>query len=1083
LNSQNNINKNNLNEILNSDNKNKNLIQIWSIDEILFNLLSKKREVKGTIFMWEIKKQLLKDNLAEKINEKKNHFELLYKLQTRWSTHIFKTINKSDSNTASKIKTFINNWNKIINNLSKWIKIIDTDIESFSIDWIDISNTNSIYETILKEEALYKKWIPNSKEIDIDSEVYQIINKWRKERWISNNPINKWIPLINETFIDKKEQMLDLFIEELWFIPEDLYTKLKFNSISFNHIADFYKLIRKKEKIASAENNIVKLEKIKHIRLIFLKYIFLEKYKWENRVQWICESQKSQKNNQIILDTNWVWIKVFSSSKSKYKKGSNPNNNSKWVWSHIPYSLCDEKLVNYWHDSWWINQKEYLEISKQKFAENKEQLKFKEIEKIQLTTLAINMWIKEAKTIWNSENISEISKRIIESPEKIANIVNRKSLIVPQNIYDYILKSENLWLSENDKFHKIFVFAEAITANLLKEELFDNWSMFKNYNLATRTRNLFQTRSQFLQNNPKQYNTYKALQTIFSSKLPSNSIKDDFIIFRWKYETQRKNQSFIEIIHNNTPSRILLSDEKHLPRNLMKKVDKLPTFEKTMFENIELLMRSYSIAKIDLNNFEGKINNIDSLPWEADIWKLVNNIHKSWINILLFILNYLPEKYDYLNKEYLKILTYNSDNIDKLKLMLNKFLWTLKVTFEELNNNLWKSLNDNNNVPWIKTRTLNFNKDYLENIEKNWLKDYAYNKPFFDWKTNIKIVTINDKEENPSVSYMNESIAIKKLHLNTHAPLLIASWWCKNVNHNWKPLLETISEKIVKVWGKHSVNLSIPCTQSWIWNSLWWAYINYKELTSWISESKKMQMFAIAPWKIMYDPENEIIWNSDENKYAPSPVDQIYINYSADWNLVDKSIIKAWYFQFIEAAESIYNRLDENKNRTHIVMNWWLFSIAEVIAALKNWAQTLFIKWTGRLADVTASIYENIWEFVSLSLTENNLNTMWDYINYFSEFDKAIKKNLLNTDYDEFKNKDWWNDIELSENSMNEKINSFDDFFDKYCDLISDSKLSAKHILYRIKLRELLLLSLKLWKKPQFTDVNNLEDDLEKSFS
>ena len=65
-----------------------------------------------------------------------------------------------------------------------------------------------------------------------------------------------------------------------------------------------------------------------------------------------------------------MWIRIFS-------KGVN-------ISSHLPYSLCDDNLIEYWFENEWITRDEYFEIKKQKSKDNQEHLKFEEIERLQL---------------------------------------------------------------------------------------------------------------------------------------------------------------------------------------------------------------------------------------------------------------------------------------------------------------------------------------------------------------------------------------------------------------------------------------------------------------------------------------------------------------------------------------------------------------------------------------------------------------------------------------------------------------------------------------------------------------------------
>lgn len=1042
------------------------LVLPWTFEETLFNLITKKVD-KSKVSSIEILKS---SKQLEVLKSYKKSLEFLDFIRSRSGFQLRKIVENYSTPTSKKILIFINNWNQILNKLVSGQSITEKDLFEFTLDEEYFNNPNIVYEKILTEDLLIKKWIRLDQNTDFQSELMKLINLSRIKKWISNQEVWKWIPLVKETFQDKSSDMLDLFIDELWFIPEELYTKVSFNSNTFDNISNFHKKLREKEKIASTSKDESKLQKIKYARSLFLKYIFLEKsWKWWSVIKSICSQEKSENNNQVTLDTNWVWIKIF-----KWKKS---------ISSHLPYSLCDDVLIETWLKDLWINKEEYIEIKKQKLKDNGSDISYKFLELNQVDNCIENLSLVSSANKSVDEKLKLICDEIIFNREKIVNALVEKDFFIPQIVFDFLLKSEKLNLTESDRLHRLFLFWECITTKLSNEVLFDNREMFLNYDLAYKSRNAYQIRMKYLHNSPKYYNVFKILETIFSQKLPANSIKDDFLIFRWKYSSNKLEQSFIEVIHDDVPSRILLSDEKHLPSHLVDKVNKLPTFNSEMYENIELLMRTFSLAKINLKSLKAELNNL-----QFDKKETVNNdvfeiIHHYWIDIILFILNYVPWKYNNINKSFTQLLTSSSKNRDLIFSKVDEFISSIDDIFLDVDENIWLYLKNKENkdlLSSVSERELVFDNNYLEKIKQAWLQDYAYCEDFFTWDTSIKVVSINWNKESSSISYMDESLAVNKLWLSDKKPLIVVSGWCKNISIDGVSLLDILSEQIVKVWWKQWVNISIPCTQSGIWNSLWLAYQKYSDLTFWLSDTKTMKMFAVAPWKIMYDPDNNMIWN-DEWLYAPSPVDQIYYDYRSDWDLNDKSIVNAWYFQFIDSAEAIYNRLDKNKSRVHIIMNGWLFSISESMSAMKNWAKTAFVKWTWRLADAMASVYKNIWDIINLTVMEDDLKTFWDYFDYFLWFQDIVSKDMILDDYNEWLKKDWWNDIELSDDIKSKKINSFDDFFENYCDLSEGSWLTPKHIYYRLELRNYIMLSIRLGKTSQIVDISDLEKFLEVS--
>gem|GEM_PF-2923267 len=118
------------------------------------------------------------------------------------------------------------------------------------------------------------------------------------------------------------------------------------------------------------------------------------------------------------------------------------------------------------------------------------------------------------------------------------------------------MKSSNL--DQKEILYKLFLLSESITSNMSHEVLFDKQEMSYTYELAYRARNARQKRMKYLNNDPRYYNILLIIQEILRHDIPENDIEKNFMMFYSKYSTKDQNQVFIELMHNNKSSRILM---------------------------------------------------------------------------------------------------------------------------------------------------------------------------------------------------------------------------------------------------------------------------------------------------------------------------------------------------------------------------------------------------------------------------------------------------------------------------------------------------------------------------------------------
>lgn len=886
------------------------------------------------------------------------------------------------------------------------------------------------------------KWINISGENFLEI-FFQETNNLRLKYWVSNISTDKWITLTEETFFKEPEKMINLFIDNFGFIPEELYTKLIFlTKNNFSLAARFFNLLKEKEK-KSKDKNII--DDLRKARNLFLKYTFLDKKgKNDSLIKWICESVK--KENQITLDTNWVWIRILD------KKDN--------IISHFPYQLLDDELINYWLENNWIDENIFLEIKNRKLKNNGN---FKEdlvkIEERQLDILLEKIGVPT--NIQIEKKVKIISEKVIFSPDSLAKIIIENNLIVPDVVFNFVINNNN----PIDAIYYLFNFSEQFNVIITNEDIIEH---NRDYLLAYTSKNRFSQRKKIANQDTRLYTWYKAIDKAISIKLPNNWL--DFYILKSEVD-QETNLWFTQVITQKWISRALLNEKKHLSWKSKDNFWKLKQFSKQELENIEVFYSSLFISRKALNSLEQNLK--DNKISFNDNYNLLQNV-------LVFILNYFPEHFQKLSNISKKILiNWNKEDIDS-------FIKYTKIIFEKLRFSLdnyittWQDLDVLENT--LTKKTISFNNEFLEKIKTMWLPNYSYDESLCLCWEKVSIVELKrwlDKETF-SIDYFSELSAINALNLKQNKQMIVVSWWCKEVSQNWVSSLDVFSWAILNIAIRHNANLSIPWTQSWIWVSMSKKYLEYKSKSKFVGSDNSMKMFSVSTRNNMAD--NEL---TSRSKYAPCPIDQIYIPCDADWDKKWADVINAWYFQFIEWAEQIYNRLDKNKQRLHVIWNWWLFTIAEVSAALKNNAKVLFVEWTWRFADFASSILssKDLWSIV---FDLYKLKTYNDFYRVLLNTLKIIKNDLDSNTLNEIVDKDLWN-LELLEdffaNFWDKEINWVEDLFNDLVVYIENKwlNITPKQVLYQIYIVEFLKLCVKLPNKPVNCKLEELEVYLEKS--
>lgn len=987
-------------------------------------------------------------------------FLRVYNLITsqKWKKYQY-IINNSITKTWSLLKNII----KWFDNLRKWFsEELFTNIPKIEF-YEFLEDEELLYERLLFEWLLEKKKIKYSFEDDLwEKYWFSIIQEECKKRRIPCGNVTKWTSLTKEIVHDKPKEYIDLFLDVFGFIPREIYTKIWFyKHRNFLKIANFYSLLEKKQEKVMQDKWM--LRKVKNSRSTFLKYAIIDKTldSWD-RIKWIFEDIAGKK---IDLDTNWLKFEFFDSWKS--------------INSHIPWHELDINFINYLYEYKMIDHNVYLETCrfyKTAIGDKKWELM---IEDIQIDILIDNILLSKEKFSnlfrligWevNLNNKIEkkllIAKAIIYDPENMANLVYDKSIIIPESIFEQAYKIPNITQAN---FHAIFLFAHKLNSLVTKEIHFDNELIFSSYDYIVNF--LIQYKDKLSEiNNCSQYSGFRAVQILLKYKLPSSRIQDEFLLYRWKYRSWRKERSFIELRYsNNIPVRLLTDDKKHFIVDNTENLESIRAFEKDEYERLHIFFEYFRVYKKTVFDFNSEI---DNRQWNFDYQKQSSKIWDYFWIIRKFYLNYFPEKYKLINNYLVKIENSNSCHE---QMVFEEFLQYLFETINEIDHSLEKIINWDTfpehlkeSVKFIK---FEFNADFLLKVKEQNLESYTYDSELcLSWQQ-ISIAEINTENKKPTTTTLSELKAIELIWIQKEKKLIVVSWWCKYLGDgNSNPIFD-MSKSIIKFAWKNECNVSIPCTQSWIWASLSQAYINHLDLVWW--DKNWIHMFSVAPWKNVYYGDSE---TKEKDMFVLNPIDSIIIkNASAWWDLESEELIDAWYFDFIEWLEFVYSKIDSNKDRIHIIWNWWLFTVAEALAWLKNWAKVLLVSDSWRFAQVFSNLIENSKENLILN-SQDNIEELYKNV------EEYLKKTISKEDFEEWKNKDWWI---INNNYFNDCWDyiDFKQFYSRFCSKLKpEEKNQAKFLLYRKYfidfLNEVIWQSI-YWKKEiSITKIDNIENEL-----
>lgn len=874
-----------------------------------------------------------------------------------------------------------------LSGLYQWSKNITDDIFDDQITneppqiLLEASNEYDLFERL---QFIDKN--PNADKTDYSNE---LLKKTAQTLSIDKKD-PKWIDLIDKVFTsDKKqaEQIISDLLKNVGAIPQELYTKKNFKKIGGEKLASVIKILKK--------FNSNEFPQEKHERVKLLNYLFISK-----NVKTI--RKKGQQN--IKLDAKGVLVDLIG------------------LQSHIPFGLVTDECLKSMLEENFITEDIYNEISQRKIDENGELSKKEKNSYTQLKHFTNELNLDENS---DRENIKQIIELIINNPEKFARDVQKKSLIIPDIIIKEICYSNN-----NDAVFALLRTAEIIGINISQEELRQKPQLLSTHELMNSTKESYSARQEIL-SNPEYYNATKITKHFLNSGITSDP-DNEFLVFKAQYKKTRlgHQHSFVEILNKGKIARVLINEEKHIGKDL-NNLDHLEKFELDEYKTLENALRTFDYFSTTVERMQ----------------KIISNQNKNWQKNLItlsetglhFLLTNVTKYYQEANELYAKIRFNENHTAQDYEDLINIFITASKDYSNFLYHNAKNTKNFQEKFsPEITKLDVNFDEGFLKGLKEKAAPD-GYTEEFFSSDHKIRTVLLNYKTDDPtkSIPYHIEESCLDALRIQRDKPLINIIGGCRQSDTNGVEgdPLDHFSSSVMNISDKYQANVGVPGTDSGIGTAFGRKNIEYTNKTEHIPHRDKAHLFAINPGGNTYVPNNKFTENTVRNEiFANAPVDSIITPFTAGWELQGKDKYKSPYLNHIAYMEALYQRIGFGQSKTMVVGNGGLYSIMEINESIQRDSNLLLVKDSGRFAEITSLIIENIDKF--------NLNG--DQNIESEKIIKFIQDNLEDEVANEFLKKDFG----FESDPENEDYEVYRTFFYKFLQL-------AKIHIERIKITNL----------------------------
>ncbi len=767
-------------------------------------------------------------------------------------------------------------------------------------------------------------------------ELYQqlIGEDFEQIKTIAGKPkADKWIDLVAPVFTQGKA--IDV-LNHAGFIPYQLYTSNTFRkNVQFSHLSGLHRQLRDREERVDG----VALERTLHARAQLLCHVFLQE-----KAEGI--------GGKVTLDTNGLWVNL----EDRRKKSKEPDR----LVGHIPYSYIDEPVIQALLQQERIQESDALEL-RLRHAEATNDVAAMEAlewEKVMLFLKLSGLGERERFKGQSKEKIlDELIFEVLIGYDFELKKAHKENihLYIPFLAVRHSLNRQNI--ESVYKLKNILYAAESIQTYIAREPR--THEGYESYNLSDSATKSYEARKSILQD-PRNYDAPRLVGFLLETKDAleiHNSPK--FNMFRGTIsEREGRSSSFIEmIIEGGSICRVLLDPEKQLTARQQELFSELPVLNKDEYELFETLGNTYAhhsqLAR-NLHIYDGPRFDY-MMPDE-----LRQLFLKSMAEMNAFLLMEDPSYYAR------AIIIYNEFLEGHSYFPSYEFFSICDNAVEKFGERLFNPVHTSETLQRytvdIQRHKVTFDDAFVNEFpdrfkEKSWTWDASLCAELRELNYSITVVDAGDR----AIPYAMEAKAIRSLRLLQDRPLISVIGGCRDMPNEGttKSAVEEMCEGIMQAADTLTANVVPPGTQSGIGISLGKVSVAYNQQTADRSPAKKARFFAVSPGGETYYPGNAQMADASEDDamvYAIGPFDSILTPFEAGWDWKDDRKRDAPYFQHVEYAEAIYQRVSAGQPRVTVVGNGGLFTVVEAAAALKNHASILLIADTGRFADLAIAL-------------------------------------------------------------------------------------------------------------------------------
>lgn len=633
-------------------------------------------------------------------------------------------------------------------------------------------------------------------------------------------------------------------------------------------------------------------------------------------IRWMVQKKKFQawrsSGNNIHIDLDTLWIHIQAG-------GIHAGKNST-LSAHLPFREIDTATWETLVHQRWLPEDDILEG----------RLHINDNEKSEWTSTHIKNIILEQKSLFLDKfwSIDALSTRRSEVVDWIASGWHLPGSMIVEHIGTLEQKNQRRFALD------LLLIAEDLSIKL-SDQMTEGSGWFESAQASQQfyaaTKNIIHT--------PRYYEAIKIVRIVLENIDMSADRSDWWNSFcsDW-WEKGWNDISLFGFMHENRIARIPIVTSRHLtPHGLGDIIPKIP---KSDYQMVDSVIDSYDI-------FNKTMQEIERIMWENPLD--MTAFLKLFLSLSDIFVSEISHGESYISR--LRKISAQLRDTSHIPPELNEEIAQLLSDMERVYSETIQNLSSNTSqTPQVVD--VKFDARYQEIAEKVNPKSPCYDTELCMSNSWVRVVACPDPHQ-WSMLY-----AAKRLGLIRGKPLITVVWGCKFLENPER--LDWFVTKIISLSDSNAANLCTPGTQSGLWTLFGRQNALYKEKTKNTPRSEKMHMFGFVPMESAIYPDNPLL-DVDKSPYAVA-TDVVAIGKTEWWSTPGA----AGYFQkmglFWERLVGENNRhTSESQSSPHIIIvaNGGAFTIAELNAWLARSARPIFVKDTGRFADLAISMIQH----------------------------------------------------------------------------------------------------------------------------